>query len=318
MQINTILENPMGVGREFFQGAIAKSQEEYFRTNDRGWGEQLVAGAPEDGFNELLQIGVEQGVFGMLAFLAIFITALWMLRGKKDIISIASKGGIITFLVFASFSYPLSTWQITIMVIVLLLMATPTFMGTLVKKMRAMVWIVAVALFGVYYLSPFVRNDEAYDRWKIEQMYFNIQVFEGTVDNYEELYSELKHEGIFLFEYGQCLAKTGQHTRSIEVLSEAISRCGDPMVYNILGKQYQANGDYKKAEECYWSAYYRVPHRFYPPYLLALLYAEQGRIDDCTKVHNKILNMPDKTPSTAIDDMKQQVQSVCDSLNTLY
>ena len=62
MQINTILENPMGVGREFFQGAIAKSQEEYFRTNDRGWGEQLVAGAPEDSFNELLQIGVEQGV----------------------------------------------------------------------------------------------------------------------------------------------------------------------------------------------------------------------------------------------------------------
>lgn len=311
MQIQTIIENPMGVGREFFQGAIAKTQEDYFRTEERVWEEQLVAGAPEDGFNEFLQIGIEQGVIGMFLFLMLFVTAFYLLKGKQDIVSIATKGGLITFLVFSCFSYPLSTWQITIMVIVLLLMATPKCIEHWQTKSRTIVWIVAVVGFCAYYLTPFIQDENVYKKWEAEQVYFNSQIFEGTVDNYKELYPFLKHDGQFLFEYGQCLSKTGNHKRSIEVLKEGVQRCGDPMLYNIMGKGYQALGDYQNAEECYWRAYYRIPHRFYPLYLLSLLYAEQGRMDKCLEIRDKIMQMPEKIPSTAIDKMKKEVNIMC-------
>lgn len=69
-----------------------------------------------------------------------------------------------------------------------------------------------------------------------------MKIYEGTVDRYARLYPLLREEPRFLFEYGQCLAKTGRYGESSRILKEAVSLSGDPMFYNILGKNEQALG----------------------------------------------------------------------------
>ena len=315
MQLRTIVENPMGVGREFFAGSAAATQAEYFASAERSWREQEVAGTFEYGFNELLQLGVEQGVLAMVLFIALFTLAFVFLRKKRGVVALVAKGGLISFLVFSCFSYPLSVCQFTAMVIVLLIMVFPRWIGSIVRKIGVVVYWGGVLLFGLYYFLPFLGNQELYERWSNEQMYFNEQIFKGTVDEYAKLYPELKHEGEFLFEYGQCLSKMERHEESIVILTEGVRRSGDPMLYNIIGKGYQELGELEKAEQAYWSAYYRVPHRFYPLYLLAKLYAEQGNIEAFEDVKIRLFSMPEKISSDAIEDMKREIEVLAVTLN---
>ena len=63
-----------------------------------------VAGAPEYAFNDFLEVGVEQGLVGLLLFSLIIIVSICkLLRGKNEI-----GYGLLALSVCAMFSYPFS------------------------------------------------------------------------------------------------------------------------------------------------------------------------------------------------------------------
>ena len=92
-----------------------------------------------------------------------------------------------------------------------------------------------------------------------------MDIFEETVDHYRDLYPFLKDQPKFLFEYGQCLSKTGQYEEGIRILTEGTRLSADPMFYNIMGKDAEALKHFGQAEACFKQASYMVPHRLYPP-----------------------------------------------------
>ena len=55
---------------------------------------------------------------------------------------------------------------------------------------------------------------------------------------------------------------------------EAMAHSNDPMILNIIGKNYQALGAYEKAEEYLIRSTHRLPGRIYPYYLLVKLYTK--------------------------------------------
>ena len=62
-----IAENPWGgCGLGYFGGAFGKAQAAYFATEEATEQEEWVAGSPEYGFNEYLQLGVELGIVGSI------------------------------------------------------------------------------------------------------------------------------------------------------------------------------------------------------------------------------------------------------------
>ena len=71
-------------------------------------------------------------------------------------------------------------------------------------------------------------------------MLYNIGAYQSAKEEYETLYPELKNRGAFLFEYGYCLHKLKQYDSSTKVLKEAMEYSNDPMILNIIGKNYQA------------------------------------------------------------------------------
>jgi tetratricopeptide (TPR) repeat protein len=92
--------------------------------------------------------------------------------------------------------------------------------------------------------------------------------------DYERLYPLLRNRATFLFEYGHCLHKQKRYEASNVILKEAVTYSCDPMILNIIGKNYQQMGEYVEAEKFLIRSTHLLPGRIYPYYLLANLYAE--------------------------------------------
>lgn len=151
---------------------------------------------------------------------------------------------------------------------------------------------------------------EAYIKWAEEKVYFNMNIFEETTDHYRELYPLLKKEPVFLFEYGQCLSKTGQYEESIRILREGTCLSSDPMFYNIIGKNHQALKQYESAEKAFRQASLMIPHRLYPDYLMAKMYFESRQIPKGVEAAKKLINKEPKVMSEAVEEMKKEMSEL--------
>ena len=167
-----------------------------------------------------------------------------------------------------------------------------------------------MVLLGAYYW----RNNQ-YDAckdWHRVKMLYNIGAYRSAEKDYEKLYPELKNRGVFLFEYGHCLHKLKEYEMSTNVLEEAMIHSNDPMILNVIGKNYQATGDYEKAEKFLLRSTHRLPGRIYPYYLLAKLYAEPRyrqpeKLKDVAEI---VLTKEPKIQSTAVKEMREEVRKL--------
>lgn len=91
----------------------------------------------------------------------------------------------------------------------------------------------------------------------------------------------------------------------------------DPMVLNVMGKNYQELHSYTQAETCFRRAIHRLPGRIYPYYLLANLYAEPDYYhpDKLKEVANIVLTKEPKVHSTAIKEMRVKVRELIGKIN---
>lgn len=119
----------------------------------------------------------------------------------------------------------------------------------------------------------------------------------------------------FLFEYGQCLSGTGRYSESNTVLEKGAERSADPMFYNIIGKNHMSMGNYDLAEDAFWKAYYRVPHRIYPLYLLMRLYGERGWTGEQEAMAERIVSAEEKVESEEGAWLKEAAWNCLKSIN---
>lgn len=82
------------------------------------------------------------------------------------------------------------------------------------------------------------------------------------------------------------------------------------MLLNIIGKNYQAMGDYQTAETWLIRSTHRLPGRIYPYYLLAKLYAEPDfyQPDKLAEMKRMVLTKEPKVNSTAVRQMKDEIK----------
>ena len=116
----------------------------------------------------------------------------------------------------------------------------------------------------------------------------------------------------FLFEYGHSLHKSFLYGDSNKYLEEACRYSSDPMVLNVMGKNYQEQHCYEQAEKFFYRAIHRLPGRIYPYYLLANLYAEPDfyKPDKLKEAADSVLTKEPKVHSTAIDEMRSEVREI--------
>lgn len=304
--VKAILDKPInGVGLGHFAEGYAPAQREFLADNPN-WAN--AAGTPSYAFNEYLEIGIEQGVGGMLIFLvAISFAVNIMIRG--DVYDRVIGLGFIAYLIFAFASYPLKLPPLQILFVILLsFSASVARKGWTIKGIYAL-FFPAIAL-SISIFCYRQMGEDASNLWRQSRILYTMKLYQDAVEESALLERKLEYNHEFLFEYGNSLVKIGQNERAIEVLTKATRLSIDPMIYNVMGNAYTQMQDYDNAEKCYITAYETVPSRIYPLYLLVKLHGISGDKKRCLYYANKLMTQKDKIPSPAANDMRKEVHKI--------
>jgi O-antigen ligase len=312
ISLQTIVRHPFGTGLGNFPGAYGETQAAYFAAGKGSETEQSVAGNPEYGFNEYLQITVESGIVAFLLFTGIIILAI---RDKIKAKDWGILGSLVALLVFAGFSYPFNGLPFLIVFVFLLASSQWNRDDTCrvdnrgcLNNMRSILLAVACLLATACCLWKQYPAYQACKQWKTDQISYNAGLFKETTGHYGKLYPYLNDQIHFLFEYAQCLSKSGQPAESNAVLQRAMQISCDPMLYNVMGKNYQEMKQYEQAEAAFIRATQLVPSRLYPWYLLTKLYDEMGMKNKVYETAAIVLTKEPKVQSPAINEMREEVE----------
>ena len=301
-----IAERPFaGYGNERFTEGYGRAQEKYFAAGDYSPKEELVAGSPEYAFNEYLNIAVEFGLPVLMVALLLIGFSLWKGITEKRI---SACGGILSFLVFGFSSYPM---HIPGFAYAFAFLVAACIVGR--SWIALTVFALIIGLSGTYRWK--YNRYDACREWMNARVLYNANASEAAKKDYARLYPDLKDRGAFLFEYGHCLHKLKEYDASNRILKEAIIYTCDPMVLNIIGKNYHEKGEYTKAEQWLIRSTHRLPGRIYPYYLLARLYAEpQFHQDEKLRTTvDIVLTKEPKVQSTAVKQMREEVKKLIKS-----
>lgn len=300
-----IAEKPLtGYGIHNFAAAYGNAQETYFAAGDYEPWEERVAGSPEYAFNEYLQAAVELGI--PLAVCLLVVVVLCLYRGvRKGRYGIC--GAILSLMIFSFSSYPL---QLPVFIV--------TFGGLLVACLFGAdrwQWLGVAVLVGIisgFRLKNDLQVEQACREWMNARVLYSAGAYQSAEKEYGRLYPLLRDRASFLFEYGHGLHKQQQFSKSNRILKEALLRSCDPMILNVIGKNYQQMGDCLSAEDWFIRSTHRLPGRIYPYYLLAKLYAEPGfrQPDKFEKMKRMVLTKEPKVHSTAIRQMREEIKKI--------
>ena len=308
--LELIKQNPLGVGLGNFSGSYGHIQAAYFEAGNGTEDEERIAGNPEYAFNEYLQICAEQGIIVFLLFIGIVGYSLYIgLKRKK----IAATASLFALLISASASYPFSLLPFLIILVFLLALINRKEKGIIIPKLVS----ITLAICSLFIVFLYIRNCYpiyyAYKKWDKVNLLYNYGDYKEATNEYREIYPHLSDQIKFLFEYAQCLSKSEQYAESNKVLKRAVKISCDPMLYNIMGKNYQAMKDYDLAEKSLQKSAMIVPNRIYPYYLLMKLYLESGNEEKAREYAGIVLTKEPKVQSTAVKEMREEAETILNS-----
>ena len=171
-----------------------------------------------------------------------------------------------------------------------------------------------MASVGIYNMK-YNQYDDC-KQWVSCRMLYKMGAYQTAKKEYEKLYPVFKNRGAFLFEYGHSLHKLGEYETSNRILKEAVKYSSDPMVLNIIGKNYQGMKKYKEAEHWFLRSTHRLPGRIYPYFLLTKLYADPEfyHLEQLQLMADKVLTKEPKVQSTAVREMRTEVRKIMETI----
>jgi len=316
-----IFDHPAGVGLGGFQSAFANSQSKFLSQYNISDTLRNAAGSPEYAFNEYLQIGIEEGVLGLLLFLVIIISVfIKTYKNKRYGIFCA----LLSLCIFSFSSYPLQLPEFWVFFLLLAAMGIsgkkessdinvkdkPSFKQRFLPRIFCFMILIAVILVSIYIIPKENKYLEAYRDYKECKYFYTSSDYDIVLKEYPPLYKYLSHKTDYLFEGAQAYSDLGNYNKAVEWLTRATLLSSDPMIHYMLGKNYQAIGEYKKAEKELKYGISIIPERIYPYFLLTKLYSDTAYYkpvlfkESCDSVLYKI----PKVMSPAIKEMREKVK----------
>ena len=315
-----VCERPWtGYGWESVAGAYGDAQEAYFANGDYTATEAHVAGSPEYVFNEYLQVAMAWGVPVLVICLLVLVGG-WCIAHRRKQYGLC--GALLSFGVFAFSSYPL---QFPLFVFSLVLLWVGCILSGLPHQKRwgrvTAVTLMLIALMGGGWLySHQQQKEETKEKWERCRVLYQSGAYSQAVESYAEHYEGMKLDARYLFEYGHALHKLHCNEESNRILQEALKVSSDPMILNIIGKNFQEMQQYKEAEHWLLRSTHRLPGRIYPYYLLAKLYQEAGDYFPSEKQYwaiRMVLETEPKVHSRAIDEMREEVKRIAKNVHSI-
>ena len=149
-----------------------------------------------------------------------------------------------------------------------------------------------VFAFFSYPLEAIHIKSDAENDWDSIRYLSSMELYEDAIVELAPLYNDLKDNYRYMYDYGYALHKCKRYQESTDILNEGAAISSDPMFYNIIGKNQEAMGLYKDAEQAYLHAHYMVPQRLYPLTLLMRMHIKLGNNDMALEYASAILDKP--------------------------
>ena len=269
-----------------------------------------AAGCPEYPFNEFLGIGMETGLPGLLLALSAAVLALLSLFRRRN----PFAAGLLCWVVFALASYPLSLPQLCILLVVFLAeSASPyekrnfrseTCASSQSEPKTAGITILSALLGLVLCVMSWQLGDGRRSVWP-EALRAKSTELQRSVD-YRRLYAD-----------GHALFQAGRFAESLELLRLGALLSSDPMFDIIIGRDYEALGDFDKARDAYLRAHYMVPGRLYPLVRLMRLQVRSGQDTQALQTARTLLDLPVNPRHRTMQRLHDEAEATRDSLAAL-
>lgn len=265
---------------------------------------------PGNAFCEILKIGVEQGLIGMLLWLVIAVYGgLILYRRHSPLLY-----GWISLVVFSCFSYPFDLWEFRILMVLLVCGVNDNtekkyrFMMTNSKKslVKYVVCLLLLIFAETIVVGGLMKRNEA--RATYRQMTGMTDV--AFLKDYERLLPLMNDDSHFLFDYSKTLQNAMRWNESNYILREGEKVSADPMFIILRGNNYQSMGLYSLADSMYMRAWRRVPNRIYPIYKNMMMYRDIGNEKLSSRYAEMLLSTVPKIESPATREMQQTAKNI--------
>lgn len=292
-----------GEGIGGFFRIFSEKQTLFFHSHtDAFW--TASAGVPDYAFNELLKIGVEQGIIGVL-----FALAAAGMVGRRLWLSFRPLAyGWLALCVFALFSYPFSLLPFQLLAVLFAFLSAAT--GSRQKGVFRLRPVWGIPLVGMSIAAGFWLNRAVAPRVEAAREYallagLNDRTF---LKDYEAMYPALNDNPYFLFDYGKMLRGQNRFNDSNALLQEGAMLSCDPMFLVLMGHNYRSLGAPRMAEESYQKAFSLLPNRMYPLYCLLDFYVSEGDTDRAMERARQICRFSPKISSKATEEMQRKAR----------
>ncbi len=289
-----------GHGYRAFQAKYMDYQAAYFRDHpDSKF--KLLADNVKHPFNEFIKIAIEFGMAGLAVILAFILFVLRKILRSENGNRALVFSGLISFLVFACFSYPLqyvATWLFLMFYLSAML---PPKEIRLVNTPIVIITRMAIVVACIFAFSHIARLVGAEIKWKTIAMSSLRGNTEEMLPEYGKLYSTfLKRNPFFLYNYGAELNIAGRHAESTVILNECKKLFNDYDLQMLLADNYHKKGETDKAVQRYQHTSDMIPCRFLPGYQLFKIYREANQREMAVKYAREIVNKKVKIPSFTV------------------
>jgi O-antigen polymerase len=308
-----------GLGQGGFHASVLKYQSLYFQTHpDKIPTEGRLADQVAYAFNDPLQITAEQGMAGLLLFMAIIAMAIKTGRvlleppGDKTFIAgpLTAMGVI---LVSGLFSYPLTVLPVQILFYVSLGIisgeATAIKTEPVSRLPAAAKWGIALVCFvaGLFYINYAVNTYQAY---KMAYTAKDNGFKADGINMLKPYQAILQHENRYVLMQADELLSQGKVNQAIAGLEQAKKFSTDKGIYYGLAKLYTYQKNYTQAERQYQFICYALPQLLRPKYLLALFYHNTGQTDKFEQLALQIISFKSKVVSPETTGMQLEINGL--------
>lgn len=306
-----IIKKPLGLGMGRFKGAIGNEQYLYFKSGQGNTQELKIADSPAYAFNSFVQVALELGVVSLALLIYIFVVLIY--RNNKVVKNLGFKGSLLSSIVFGLMSYPFSLPCFIITLTILFALINDSLISNSLEKeaksfnIQAFRILSLMFILSLFFAFPIFRNFLKVEN--ANQLIKRNEHFKAA-KMLKEVTAVIKDNPDILFLLGKTLNNLGNYSESTKYLEKATLYNNDPMIYNLIGKNYQKLELYDLAEHNYLKASYIIPNRIYPHYLLANCYLATGDTLKAVEKAIYVLNLDSKIPSVAENEIKMEMRKL--------
>lgn len=259
-------------------------------------------------YNELLHIGVELGIPGMLAAVLLIAAVFRYVSPRKE--NTVYAGAFIALFLFSMFSYPSHVFLLSLLL--------PVLLGGMVYEKGVILprwfthqytwWLIGII--GLCLLGKGWYEYAAMET-RIKNLYSNSPSSVQASERYmKEHLCKLKSIPRFLDLYAQYSYRHLPVAESFPVLKQTASIVPTSEIFCDLGDIYLQQNQIEKAIECYQLSSNMIPCRITPRYKLFQLYRTIGDSLRMQEVGKKLLVVPVKIENTQTLRIKAVVKKL--------